>query len=135
MREPRCAARPFLHNVIEMANGGHTLWPTSQFPTYNTPRVWLITSGDSPIGISLARKVLAHGDYVVSGIIISEFERDGARSEEFKKFLTEVGNKSSDGWKDRLRIVSLDFRCAFLLYQSTILVIECSRNNKRLNIR
>jgi hypothetical protein len=95
-----------------MANG---TVPSSapQFPTHNAPRVWLITSGDSPIGISTARQVLDHGDYVVSGILQAEFENDGARSQEFKDFLSEVGRSS--GWKDRLKVVALDIRFAFIL--------------------
>jgi NAD(P)-dependent dehydrogenase (short-subunit alcohol dehydrogenase family) len=92
-----------------MASGsGATPAPT--FPTHNAPLVWLITSGDSPIGISLARQLLDHGDYVVTGIIPAEFEKDGYRSEELKSFLAEVGEKTADGWKDRLRIVALDIR-------------------------
>lgn len=86
--------------------------PALQFPTHNAPRVWLLTSGDSPIGISLSRKILDHGDYVVSGIIPTEFERDGARSEAFQDFLAEVSKKAAAGWKERLRIVALDVRCA-----------------------
>jgi NAD(P)-dependent dehydrogenase (short-subunit alcohol dehydrogenase family) len=84
--------------------------PAPAFPTHNAPRVWLITSGDSPIGISLARQLLDHGDCVVTGIIPSEFEKEGCRSEELKAFLAEVGEKTADGWKDRLRIVALDVR-------------------------
>ncbi|KKY25605.1 putative short chain dehydrogenase reductase family protein [Phaeomoniella chlamydospora] len=93
---------------MTVTGGAHQ--PTPQFPTHNAPRVWLITAGDSPIGISLARSVLSHGDYVVSGIIPAEFEREGTRSEEFKNFLAEVGAKVGEGWKDRLRIVALDVR-------------------------
>jgi NAD(P)-dependent dehydrogenase (short-subunit alcohol dehydrogenase family) len=100
-----------------MANGGKDSHSTPQFPTHNAPRVWLLTSGDSSVGISLARHVLNHGDYVVSGIIPAEFEKDGTRSEEFKNFLSEVGRRSGDGWKERLRIVALDIRCASPLQQ------------------
>ena len=95
-----------------MANGGIPPTPALQFPTHNAPRVWLLTSGDSPIGVSLARKILDHGDYVVSGIIPADFERVGARSEEFQDFLAEVCKKAGAGWKERLRIVALDVRCA-----------------------
>jgi hypothetical protein len=90
-----------------MANGSAPI-PAPQFPTHNAPRVWLLTSGDSPIGISIARQILNHGDYVVSGIIQAEFENDGARSKEFKSFLCEVGR--NPGWKDRLKVVALDIR-------------------------
>ncbi|EXJ72466.1 uncharacterized protein A1O5_04970 [Cladophialophora psammophila CBS 110553] len=91
-----------------MANGGSVGTPTPQFPTHNAPRVWLLTSGDSPVGISLARQVLDHGDYVVSGIIQAEFESDGARSQEFKRFLSQVGR--TPGMKERLKVVALDIR-------------------------
>lgn len=70
--------------------------------------MWLITSGDSPVGIALARQVLEHGDYVVAGIIQAEFEADEGRSYEFKCFLAEVGRNES--WKERLKIVALDIR-------------------------
>ncbi|ERF74753.1 hypothetical protein EPUS_04922 [Endocarpon pusillum Z07020] len=93
-----------------MANGGKDSHSTPQFPTHNAPRVWLLTSGDSPVGITLARQVLNHGDYVVSGIIPAEFEKDDTRSEEFKSFLSEVGRRGGDGWKERLKIVALDIR-------------------------
>ena len=90
--------------------------PAPQFPTHNAPRVWLITAGDSPIGIALARSVLSHGDYVVTGIIPSDFEKEGARSEAFKSFLSEVGAHAGEGWKDRLRIVGLDVRYVLIFY-------------------
>lgn len=93
-----------------MATGAKDSAP--QFPTHNAPRVWLLTSGDSPVGMSLAQQVLNHGDYVVSGIIPANFEKDGTRSEDFKNFLAEVGRRSGDGWRDRLRMVALDIRCA-----------------------
>ncbi|KIW38306.1 uncharacterized protein PV06_09281 [Exophiala oligosperma] len=91
-----------------MANGAVAPIPTPQFPTHNAPRVWLLTSGDSPIAISVARQVLDHGDYVVSGIIQADFEDESVRSEEFKNFLSEVVR--TNGWKDRLKIVPLDIR-------------------------
>lgn len=91
-----------------MANGASAPTPAPQFPTHNAPRVWLLTSGASSIGISIARQVLDHGDYVVSGIIQAEFENDDARTQEFKSFLSEVAR--SNGWKDRLKIVALDIR-------------------------
>ena len=94
-----------------MANGGSALIPAPQFPTANSARVWLITSGDSPVGIALARAVLEHGDYVVTGIIQTEFEADEERSHEFKSFLAEVGR--TNGWKERLRILALDIRYVF----------------------
>lgn len=79
-----------------------------QFPTHNAPRVWLITSGDSPVGISLSRQILHHGDYVVSGIDQVQFEDDGPRGQDFKSFLAEVGQMS--GWRERMKVVALDIK-------------------------
>jgi hypothetical protein len=107
-----------------MANGGIPPTPALQFPTHNAPRVWLLTSGDSPIGVSLARKVLDHGDYVVSGIIPADFER-----EEFQDFLCEVSKKAAAGWKDGLRIVALDVRCASPIFASRLEVSSRPRSN------
>lgn len=90
--------------------------PSARFPTHHAPRVWFMTSGDSPIAIALARQVLAHGDSVVAGIPAGESERDEERSAEFRELLQDVGQKSGPGgeWRDRLRVVMLDDRCAFL---------------------
>lgn len=90
-----------------MANGGSAI-PGPAFPTRNGPRVWFVTSGDSAVGIALAKSALDHGDYVVSGINQAEFENDGGRSQSFKSFLAQVGH--SNGWKERLKIVALDIR-------------------------
>ena len=90
--------------------------PTPRFPTHNAPRVWFLTSGDSPIAIGLARQVLAHGDLVVAGIIPGESERNEERRAEFRELLQDVGQRSGPGgeWKDRMRVVMLDVRCASL---------------------
>ncbi|RMZ83588.1 hypothetical protein DV738_g1109, partial [Chaetothyriales sp. CBS 135597] len=93
-----------------MTNGGGPAVPIPppQFPTANSARVWFITSGDSPVGLALAGAVLEHGDYVVAGISQAEFEADGGRSREVKRFLEQVNR--SHGWKERLRFVDLDIR-------------------------
>lgn len=82
-----------------------------QFPSHNEPRVWLITAGDSPIGISVARQVLGHGDYVLLGLAHSVLERDQRRRDGFDAFLAEVEEHSDDGWKQRMKAVPLDIRC------------------------
>ena len=73
------------------------------------PRVWLITAATSPMGIALARRVLANGDSVIAGVKAGE-ERDnnGERGEETRRFWKEV---VEEGWRDRCRGVSLDGRC------------------------
>lgn len=90
--------------------------PPPRFPTHNAPRVWFLTSGDSPIAITLARQVLAHGDLVVAGIPPGESERNEERAAEFGELLQDVARKSGPGgeWRDRLRVVRLDVRCASL---------------------
>lgn len=81
-----------------------------QFPSHNEPRVWVITAGDSPIGISVTRQILAHGDYALLGLIHSSLDRDERRREEFDTFLAEVDEHHDEGWGDRLKSVPLDFR-------------------------
>ncbi|KAJ5166423.1 uncharacterized protein N7482_005204 [Penicillium canariense] len=82
----------------------------SQFPSHSEPRVWLITAGDSPIGISVARQILAHGDYVLLGLAHSILDRDERRRDGFDAFLTEVEEHHDEGWKQRMKAVPLDIR-------------------------
>lgn len=84
----------------------------TQFPSHSEPRVWLITAGDSPIGISVARQILAHGDYVLLGLAHSILERDQRRRDGYDAFLAEVEGHRADGWADRTKAVPLDIRYA-----------------------
>jgi NAD(P)-dependent dehydrogenase (short-subunit alcohol dehydrogenase family) len=92
--------------------GQQTLRPprprSPHFPPHNAPRVWFLTIGSSPIAIALARQVLDHGDYVVSGVVPQEFERREGQSEDFRAFLEDV--KQNERWRERLRVVGLDGR-------------------------
>ncbi|KAF2878585.1 hypothetical protein BDV95DRAFT_557870 [Massariosphaeria phaeospora] len=78
------------------------------FPPHNAPRVWFITRGSSPIAIALARQVLDHGDYVVTGVQPIEFEKREGQSDDFRAFLEEA--KKTERWRERLRVVGLDAR-------------------------
>ncbi|CAG7918096.1 unnamed protein product [Penicillium olsonii] len=82
----------------------------AQFPSHYEPRVWLITAGDSPIGLSVARQVLAHGDYAFLGLAHTALERDERRRDEFDAFLAEVAQHHADGWAQRMKTVPLDIR-------------------------
>ncbi|KAJ6134133.1 hypothetical protein N7523_000455 [Penicillium sp. IBT 18751x] len=82
----------------------------SHFPSHTEPRVWLITAGDSPIGISVARQVLAHGDFVLLGLAHSVLERDERRRNGFEAFLAEIEEHRDEGWKQRTKTVPLDIR-------------------------
>ncbi|CAI7573405.1 unnamed protein product [Penicillium bialowiezense] len=82
----------------------------AQFPSHHEPRVWLITAGDSPIGLSVARQVLAHGDYAFLGLAHTALERDERRRLEFDAFLAEVAGHHADGWTQRMKTVPLDIR-------------------------
>ena len=95
--------------------------PRAQFPSHNGPRVWLLTAGDSPIGISVARQILAHGDYALLGLAHSILERDERRRNGFDAFLAEV---EEQGWKQRMKTVPLDIRCAL----SDIVMRDLYRN-------
>lgn len=86
--------------------------PRAQFPSHNGPRVWLITAGDSPIGISVARQALTHGDYVLLGLAHTILDRDERRRNGFDAFLAEVDEHRDEGWKQRMKTVPLDIRCA-----------------------
>ena len=81
-----------------------------QFPVHEEPRVWLLSSGDSPLGISLTRQILNHGDFVVAGVTPPNPEREDPRSADFAIFLEEVLNGAEKGWSERLQPVSLDIR-------------------------
>ena len=82
---------------------------TSYFPSHTAPRVWAISAGDSPVGISLTRQILAHGDYAVIGFTLAPSPGDEMRRGHFDDFLSEV---EDSGWSDRFRTVALDVRCA-----------------------
>ncbi|KAJ5203903.1 uncharacterized protein N7498_004782 [Penicillium cinerascens] len=82
----------------------------SQFPSHTEPRVWLITAGDSPIGISVARQVLAHGDYALLGLAHSVMEHDERRRNGFNAFLAEIEEHRDEGWNQRMKAVPLDIR-------------------------
>lgn len=86
---------------------------TSHFPSHSGPRVWLISAGDSPIGLSISRQLLAHGDYVVLGLVPPGVDRDDSRSADFDTFMDEVDRNAENGWKERLRATVLDIRCGF----------------------
>jgi NAD(P)-dependent dehydrogenase (short-subunit alcohol dehydrogenase family) len=85
----------------------------AEFPSNLQPRVWLITAGDSPLGISVARKVLAHGDYAFLGLAHTALERDERRRGEFDAFLAEVKEHRAEGWEERMKTVPLDIRCVY----------------------
>ncbi|KAJ5734672.1 hypothetical protein N7533_013075 [Penicillium manginii] len=84
--------------------------PRAQFPSHHGPRVWLITAGDSPIGISVARQALSHGDYVLLGLAHTILDRDERRRHGFDAFLAEVEEHRDEGWKQRMKTVPLDIR-------------------------
>lgn len=76
------------------------------FPSHNAPRVWFLSSADSPIGVALARRVLDHGDYVVAGLPVIDHEEREERSLEFRMLLKEI--RQEDGTKNKLRPVAYD---------------------------
>ena len=82
-----------------------------QFPAHSEPRVWLVTSASSPIGIAVSRELLKHGDFLVAGvksIELSDEEDEDERGEDFDRFREEV---IAEGWDHRHRVVGLDERC------------------------
>lgn len=92
-----------------------------QFPAHNEPRVWMITAGDSPIGISVIRQILTHGDCALVGLAHTNPARDECRRDEFDAFLAEVESHREEGWPQRLKSVPLDIRCD---YSTSTLIIS-----------
>lgn len=83
------------------------------FPVSNSPRVWVVSSADTPVGISLLRRILAHGDFLVAGIDQAAFESDAPKAKGFKEVVTEIANfPSRKDWQSRLKAVALDLRSA-----------------------
>ncbi|KAL3471797.1 hypothetical protein BJX99DRAFT_250172 [Aspergillus californicus] len=81
-----------------------------QFPSHSEPRVWVITAGDSPIGISVARQILAHGDCVLVGLAYSDLDRDECRRDMYEAFEAEIQSHRDEGWVDRFKATPLDIR-------------------------
>ncbi|KAK4506184.1 hypothetical protein PRZ48_004149 [Zasmidium cellare] len=131
-----------------------------KFPTHNAPRVWFLTCANSPIGISLCRHLLAHGDYVTAGVQPVEFEKEAERSQDFKDFLEELASpaavngsagdsvrresfsekdkgkaekqeREKELWRSRLRVVALDVR---IMGQCQSAVAEAVRCFGRIDI-
>lgn len=109
-----------------------------QFPPHNAPRVWFITDCLAPVAISLSRYLLEHGDYVVAGVVPTEFTEK--RGDELREFLVEVAHegegerrqgmengespRTMKRWRERFRVVGLDGRCD-LGSSERVLGIEC----------
>ncbi|KAF2206996.1 hypothetical protein CERZMDRAFT_52078 [Cercospora zeae-maydis SCOH1-5] len=104
---------------------------TPKFPTHNAPRVWFLTCANSPIGISLCRHLLAHGDYVTAGVQPTEFEKEEERSRDFKDFLEELSAPSATKDGLRLRVVALDVK---IMGQCQSAVAEAVRCFGRVDI-
>lgn len=101
-----------ISDIFAMTTASPNL-PSSHFPIHTHPRVWLITAATSPIGIALARRVLAHGDFVIAGIRLGEVDDDSSpRGEELREFGEDV---VKEGWREKCRLVRLDGRCEELL--------------------
>lgn len=99
------------------------------FPPSSNPRVWLLTSGPCPVGITVARAVLEHGDSVVLGLpkpidgidvpgsaggggISSNGAIEAIEGEEDRNraFMTFWNWTKESGTQDRCRVVGLDGR-------------------------
>ncbi|KAF2219374.1 hypothetical protein BDZ85DRAFT_206344 [Elsinoe ampelina] len=79
-----------------------------KFPAHNAPRVWFLTCASSPIGISLSRHLLAHGDYIIAGLGPAELS---TATSPFRLFLAEIASTpAKTTWKPRLLPVPLDVR-------------------------
>ena len=99
------------------------------FPPSSNPRVWLLTSGPCPVGITVARAILEHGDSVVlglpkpidgidipgsarSGAILSNGESGTIEGEEDRNraFMAFWNWTRESKMRERCRVVGLDGR-------------------------
>ena len=81
----------------------------SHFPSHAEPRVWFITDAVSPVGVSIAREVLAHGDIVVAGHdTVNASKEDPSRLHELDLLHEDA---QIHGWRDRLQVVNFKSRC------------------------
>lgn len=92
------------------------------FPAHTTPRIWLITAGDCPVGSSLIRHLLIHGDVVVCGI-----HPPTVQHPDFLALLDEA--KAQESW--RLTVLPLDIR---LKHQCQSIVAETKRRHGRIDV-
>ncbi|KAL9578081.1 MAG: hypothetical protein Q9212_005950 [Teloschistes hypoglaucus] len=84
--------------------------PPCKFPAHSGPRVWLLTSGASPISINLGRQLLAHGDSVVLCVKPSEGTGESSvRAVDFSAFWDEEV-LAKQAWRSRARMVEMDAR-------------------------
>ncbi|KAI6251224.1 Oxidoreductase, partial [Erysiphe necator] len=85
----------------------------NKFLTRSSPRVWLLTSGLSPISIRLIRKLLDNGDYVAAGLRPIEIDsKDEEISNEYCELVLECQSerRKAQGWKDRFRGIRCEAR-------------------------
>lgn len=83
----------------------------ANFPVSNAPRVWIISSADTPVGISLLRKIMVHGDFLIAGIDQAAFENNSYKSKGFKEVLSEIAEQPArKDWRARLKVIALDLR-------------------------
>jgi len=122
------AASPPAAQTSQTSGAQQSIPKVPQFPPHNAPRVWFISDGLAPIAISLSRYLLDHGDYVVVGVLPTEFAEK--RGYELREFLTEVAHEREEEeredeengdyrtmkrWRERFRLVPLDGRFVILL--------------------
>ncbi|KAI9822249.1 MAG: hypothetical protein M1832_003072 [Thelocarpon impressellum] len=78
----------------------------ARFPPHDEPRVWLLTSGSSPLAVALATQLVRHGDCVALGLPSEESGRDDDRNAALEALL-EGGPEEQ---RSRLMVVDLDIR-------------------------
>lgn len=79
-----------------------------QFPNHAGPRVWFITSGSSPTGLTVAQELLKHGDLVIAG---DDTRLSSPEDEPHREALLSLWTYAeSQRWEERLRKVRLDAR-------------------------
>jgi NAD(P)-dependent dehydrogenase (short-subunit alcohol dehydrogenase family) len=132
---------------MSITKGLHTL----HFPLHDTPRVWFLTTANNPVGISLCRFLLDHGDFVVAGVQARDLVLGCQNSTGTQQFWAELNdlqsayasNEDNDtqtdvdtqeqasasdsglSWKDRIYVVQLDVRVKAQCQSAVAEAVRC----------
>lgn len=94
----------------------------SHWPPHDRPRVWLLTDGQSPIAVALARKLLEHGDSVVAGLTRSSVEEEWDSEDDLAALRAEL--KEHGIAQGRLKTVTFDIRSTSEVQSAVSTVVQ-----------
>lgn len=80
-----------------------------KFPVHDGPRVWFVTCANSPIGASLCRQLLAHGDSIVAGLLPAHMNE--GHNGDFQDLIDDISsNDQGERQQAKIKLIELDIR-------------------------